>query len=135
MSAISPGSSTNKTDHHDIPEILLKLVLTTITHYTIMALHCMRYHVLWNICKQYQPRPQHVILIVFICAVLMVFLPKTILLCQIVVIECFLWIFFCVFFVCVREMHQTPIIRRTLASYSDDKLLDFCSHMKYRRTY
>jgi hypothetical protein len=34
-------------------------------------------------------------------------------------------------------MHQIPIIRTTLTSYSANKLLFsfFCSHMKYRRTY
>jgi hypothetical protein len=30
-----PVSSTNKTDRHDIAEILLKVVLSTITPYTI----------------------------------------------------------------------------------------------------
>jgi hypothetical protein len=28
----TPVSTTNKTDHHDITEILLKVVLNTITH-------------------------------------------------------------------------------------------------------
>ena len=38
----SPVSSTNKTDHHDIAEILLKIVLDTITHpiALILSLDC-----------------------------------------------------------------------------------------------
>ena len=35
----NPVSSTNKTDHHDIAEILLKVVLNTIYQATISAEH------------------------------------------------------------------------------------------------
>jgi len=37
-----PVASTNKTDHHDITEILLKVALNTITHtvYSIMHMIC-----------------------------------------------------------------------------------------------
>jgi hypothetical protein len=40
FSAGTPVSSTNKTDHHDIAEILLKVALSTINQPTIMAYDC-----------------------------------------------------------------------------------------------
>jgi hypothetical protein len=53
VTPVTPNSSTNKTDSHDITEILLKVALTTITltlttlehhtnHYTTDVVECVR---------------------------------------------------------------------------------------------
>jgi hypothetical protein len=45
----TPVSSTNKTDHHDITEILLKVALNTINHKTINSLQDVGYDAMLNL--------------------------------------------------------------------------------------
>jgi hypothetical protein len=48
----SPGtlvSSTNKTDHHDIAEILLKLALNTVTHKPKRKNASVIFHISYNL--------------------------------------------------------------------------------------
>jgi len=54
----TPVSSTNKTDHHDIAEILLKVVLNTITlPHMCLSNYCCYYHIgccrLFRICEEH----------------------------------------------------------------------------------
>ena len=50
----TPVSSTNKTDHHDITEILLKVALNTITLlFTKICIPQIKYNQTWFICLEF----------------------------------------------------------------------------------